>query len=38
MPLRPRRDEDNRNGFVFFVRVLMKKAKAAVKQLQEAHK
>lgn len=27
-------DEDNRNGFVFFIRVLIKKAKAAVQQLE----
>ncbi|KAL8271811.1 hypothetical protein Esti_004201 [Eimeria stiedai] len=27
-------DEDNRNGFVFFLRVLIKKAKAAVRQLE----
>ncbi|KAL8430162.1 hypothetical protein Efla_001826 [Eimeria flavescens] len=28
-------DEDNRNGFVFFLRVLIKKAKAAVMQLEK---
>ncbi|KAL8445973.1 hypothetical protein Emag_004938 [Eimeria magna] len=28
-------DEDNRNGFVFFLRVLIKKAKAAVQQLEK---
>lgn len=28
-------DEDNRNGFVFFIRVLIKKAKAAVQQLEK---
>lgn len=28
-------DEDNRNGFVFFMRVLIKKAKAAIQQLQK---
>lgn len=29
------REEDNRNGFVFYMRVLMKKAKAAAKQLAD---
>ncbi|OEH74372.1 hypothetical protein cyc_06009 [Cyclospora cayetanensis] len=28
-------DEDNRNGFVFFIRVLIKKARAALQQLEK---
>lgn len=29
------RGEDNRNGFVFYTRVLMKKAKAAAKEIAD---